>query len=64
MESGRWISSFESLTRFEELEFKLKVVDRDFQEPRLNWNFIDLERSNLKMFENWFVEIEVKVRDE
>lgn len=62
MESGRWISSFESLTRFEELEFKLKVVDRDFQEPRLN--FIDLERSNLKMFENWFVEIEVKVRDE
>lgn len=64
MESGRWISSFESLTRFEELEFKLKVVDRDFQEPRLNWNFIDLERSNLKMFENRFVEIEVKVRDE
>lgn len=64
MESGRWISSFESLTRFEELEFKLKVVDRDFQEPRLNWNFIDLERSNLKMFKNRFVEIEVKVRDE
>lgn len=64
MESGRWISSFESLTRFEELEFKLKVVDRDFQEPRLNWNFIDLERSNLKMFENRFVEIEVKIRDE
>lgn len=62
MESGRWISSFESLTRFEELEFKLKVVDRDFQEPRLN--FIDLERSNLKMFKNRFVEIEVKVRDE
>lgn len=46
------------------MEFKLKVVDRDFQEPRLNWNFIDLERSNLKMFENRFVEIEVKVRDE